>query len=95
MLEKKVTIKNSQGLHARPATQFVKVAAKFQSQIFLSRDGREADGKSLMNVIALAAPKGCELILKIDGVDEQKAMTSLVKLINNKFNIIETNDEKK
>ena len=86
MIIKKVKVLNSKGLHARPAAEFVKVAAKFKSDVYISRNEREINGKSIMGVMTLAAEMGCELILKIDGQDENKAMSALVKLVNNKFN---------
>ena len=73
------------GLHARPAAQFVKIASKYKSDIYLAKNGREINGKSIMGVMMLAAEKGSVLELNIDGKDEQKAMDELVKLINNKF----------
>ncbi|HDP97641.1 MAG TPA: HPr family phosphocarrier protein [bacterium] len=86
MIRKKVIIKNTEGLHARPATQFVKIASKYQSDVFLSKNGREVNGKSIMGVMMLAAAKDTELILIVNGDDEQEAVYELIELINNKFN---------
>ena len=85
MIEKKVKVLNSMGLHARPAAQFVKIAAKYKSDVYISRNDREVNGKSIMGVMTLAAEKGSELTLKIDGRDELQAMKALVNLISNKF----------
>ena len=85
MITKKVVVKNKDGLHARPATLFVKVASKYQSEVTLSKNGREVNGKSIMGVMMLAAAKGSELILKVDGPDEEKALQSLVELFEKKF----------
>ena len=95
MTTKKIRIKNSEGLHARPASEFVKIATKYKSEIFLSKDGREINGKSIMGVMMLAAEKGSELVIKINGIDEVEAMDALVKLINNNFYEEEIKDEKK
>ena len=86
MITKKVKVLNSNGLHARPAAEFVKVAAKYKSDVYISRNDREVNGKSIMGVMTLAAEMGCELTLKIDGLDEELAMTALVNLVKNKFN---------
>ena len=85
MITKKVKIQNTEGLHARPATQFVKIASKYKSDVFVSKNGREVNGKSIMGVMMLAAAKDSELILKVDGIDEQEAMDALIELINKKF----------
>jgi len=85
MISKKVKIQNTEGLHARPATQFVKIASKYKSDVFVSKNGREVNGKSIMGVMMLAAAKDSELILRVDGIDEQEAMTALIELINKKF----------
>ncbi len=85
MITQKVVVKNKDGLHARPATLFVKVASKYQSEVTLSKNGREVNGKSIMGVMMLAAAKGSELILKVDGPDEEQALQSLVELFEKKF----------
>lgn len=85
MITKKVIIQNSDGLHARPATQLVKIASKFKSEVFLMKNGKEVNGKSIMGVMMLAAAKDSELFLKIDGEDEQQAMDALVDLFMKKF----------
>jgi len=74
------------GLHARPAAQFVKIASKFKSDVYLSKNDREVNGKSIMGVMMLAAEMGSELTIKINGRDQEQAMKALVNLINNKFN---------
>jgi phosphocarrier protein HPr len=82
---KKVTILNSMGLHARPAAQFVKVASKFKSDVYLSKNNREVNGKSIMGVMMLAAEVGSELTITVDGRDQDRAIEALVELVNNKF----------
>lgn len=73
------------GLHARPAAQLVKIASKFTSDVYLSKNDREVNGKSIMGVMMLAAEMGSELTIKVDGQDQEQAMQSLVDLVNNKF----------
>jgi phosphocarrier protein len=85
VIVRKVKIQNKMGLHARPAAQFVKVASKYKSDVYLSKNNREINGKSIMGVMMLAAEMGSELIIKADGVDEQMVIDELVSLINRKF----------
>lgn len=73
------------GLHARPAAQFVKVASKFKSDVYLSKNNREVNGKSIMGVMMLAAEVGSELTITVDGRDQDRAIEALVELVNNKF----------
>ena len=79
-------ILNSLGLHARPSAQFVQIASQFKSDVYLSKNDREVNGKSIMGVMTLAAEMGSLLTIKIDGHDEKNAMEALVNLINSKFN---------
>lgn len=74
------------GLHARPAAQFVKIASKFKSDVYLSKNNREVNGKSIMGVMMLAAEMGSELTITVDGHDQDRAIEALVGLVNNKFN---------
>ena len=85
MKEIKVTIQNKLGLHARPAAQLVKTAAKFKSDIFISRDSQMVNGKSIMGVMMLAAEKGAELTISANGPDEQAALEALKELFERKF----------
>ncbi len=85
MIQKLVTIKNTSGLHARPAAHLVKVAGKFNSDIKILKDGLEVNGKSIMGVMMLAAEQGSELEFVVDGPDEQEAMDALVELVEKKF----------
>jgi phosphocarrier protein HPr len=85
MLERNVTIANKNGLHARPAAEIVKTAAKFKADITLVRDELEVNGKSIMGVMMLAAEYGSSLVLRADGPDAEEAVSALVKLIESKF----------
>ena len=85
MISQTVKVQNLMGVHARPAAQFVKIASKYKSDVYISKNGREINGKSIMGVMMLAAEIGSELLLKIHGEDQEQAMAALVELINNKF----------
>lgn len=85
MLEKKVTIINKLGLHARAAAKLIGVTSRFESDIRLNKEGREVDGKSIMAVMMLAASKGTDLIITTAGNDQYEAMDAIEALINNRF----------
>lgn len=85
MIEHSITIINKLGLHARAAAKLVSTTSAFSSKIKVAYDGKEVDGKSIMSVMMLAASKGCELNLKIEGDDESAALNAIVELINNRF----------
>ncbi|MCB9502807.1 MAG: HPr family phosphocarrier protein [Deferribacteres bacterium] len=85
MKEVKLQIQNKLGLHARPAALFVKTAAKFKSDVFISRDSQMVNGKSIMGVMMLAAEMGAELVITANGEDEDAALDSLADLFNRKF----------
>ncbi|WP_131781130.1 HPr family phosphocarrier protein [Legionella gresilensis] len=85
MIETNVRIINKLGLHARASAKFVSTAAKFQSQIEVTKQSQKVDGKSIMGVMMLAATQGSELIIKINGPDEKDMEKALVDLINNRF----------
>ena len=78
-------IKNELGLHARAAAQFVKIASRFSAEILVEKDSRDVNGKSIMGILMLAAPKGSRITLKISGADAQQALAALEELIENKF----------
>lgn len=85
MPETTVTIVNRLGLHARAAGKLVNLAKTFSSEITLTRDAEEVDGKSIMAVMLLAAPIGTELLLKVNGEDAQAAFDAVSELIRNRF----------
>jgi len=80
------TIRNRLGLHARAAAMFVKSAAKFNSNVLVEKDGMQVNGKSIMGLLMLACPLGSEIILKIEGEDEEKAFRELGGLVDDGFN---------
>lgn len=81
MIEKNLTIVNETGLHARPASQFVSLLNKFKSNIQIIKGTRTANAKSIINILSLALTKGTEIIVKVDGADEQEAMNSIENFI--------------
>lgn len=85
MLKTQITIINKLGLHARAAAKFVSTASAFSSTIKAGKDDNMIDGKSIMAIMMLAASQDTELLLEIDGQDEQQALTALSDLINNYF----------
>ena len=85
MIETQVTIINKLGLHARAAAKFVSCTSAFSSKIQAGKKGNMVDAKSIMSVMMLAAGKGTVLDLKIDGADEEKALSALTALIENRF----------
>jgi phosphocarrier protein len=85
MIERQVEIVNRLGLHARAAAKLVHVAARFTCRITLRRDGEEVDGKSILGLLLLAAPKGASVIVRCDGSDEEEAMQAIAGLIANRF----------
>jgi phosphocarrier protein HPr len=85
MIKQNITIINKLGLHARAASKLVNCASQFESEVFVGRNGNRVNAKSIMGVMMLAASKGVELELEIDGNDEQLCQQAMVDLINNRF----------
>lgn len=77
MLENTVVLANKHGLHARPASEFVKLASRFAADVKLTKDGITVDGKSIMGVMMLAAERGSSILLRVDGQDEREAADAL------------------
>lgn len=80
-----IKIINQLGLHARASAKFVSLAARYQSHIDVIKESQTVNGKSIMGVMLIAAKKGTELTLKIDGPDEKEMTEALVALINDYF----------
>jgi len=85
MIEKHLIITNKYGLHARPAAKFVETASRYDSDVRISKDGIEVNGKSIMGVLMLAAEKGSEIILRADGIDADDVIRELTNLLEGKF----------
>jgi len=86
-IRKKLTVKNKQGLHARPAALFVQIANKFDSRITVIRDEEEVNGKSIMGILMLGAEKDSCIIIEAEGSDAQAAIVELEKLITSEESI--------
>ena len=80
-----VTVLNALGLHARAAARFVQTAARFGARIHVTRAGRTVDGKSLMGVLLLAAPRGAVLTIDAEGADAAAAIEALAALVGSGF----------
>jgi phosphocarrier protein HPr len=78
-------IKNKFGLHARPSASFVQTASRFQSDIKVEKDGQVADGKSILDLMMLAAAQGTQIKIRVDGEDAQEALKALEELIERQF----------
>jgi len=85
MAERSVQISNRNGLHARPAAEIVKTAAKFKSDITIRRDDLEVNGKSIMGVMMLAAEFGVTLTLRAEGPDADEAVETVARVIGGRF----------
>lgn len=80
-----VTVRNPQGLHARPADMFVRLALQFASSIEIVKDGEPFDGKSILSLMTLAAEQGTELVLRARGPDAEAASSALAELFGRGF----------
>ena len=85
MLTKEITVNNQVGLHARPATFFIQKANEFRSGIWIERDDRRVNAKSLLGVLSLGVTKGSSIRIVADGSDEQLAIDALCDLVNCDF----------
>ena len=85
MAEIELLIRNQLGLHARACALFVKTASRFRSEVLVSRDGLQVNGKSIMGVMMLAAESGAMIMVKAEGPDEQEALTAIKELVDGKF----------
>jgi phosphocarrier protein len=85
MLQREVEIVNKLGLHARASARLTQVAGAFAADVWLSRNGRRVNAKSIMGVMMLAAAKGSTIVIETDGSDETQAMEALEQLIADRF----------
>jgi phosphocarrier protein len=85
MIETDIVIINNAGLHTRPAATIVKLAARYNSEFYIIKDGVRINGKSIIGVMTLAAEKGSKLTLIFDGVDEKDAMEEIVRYFERGF----------
>jgi phosphocarrier protein len=85
MIRRQATISNKLGLHARASAKLTKLAAQFQCDVHMSRNGRRVNAKSIMGVMMLAAGAGTQIEIETDGADEEAAQQAIVALIDDKF----------
>jgi len=85
MQQRDVEIVNKLGLHARPSARLTQLASRYKSNVFMSRNGRRVNAKSIMGVMMLAAAKGSSITLETEGEDEVEAMEALSGLISSGF----------
>ena len=85
MQRRDVEIVNKLGLHARPSARLTQLASGFKSHVFMSRNGRRVNAKSIMGVMMLAAARGSTVKIEIEGEDEERAMAAITALINDRF----------
>lgn len=85
MIQQELEIINKLGLHARASAKLTQLAAKYRSEVWMTRNGRRVNAKSIMGVMMLAAGKGAKVILETDGADEKECFDALAELIQNKF----------
>lgn len=84
-MKQEIEIINKLGLHARASTKLTQTASQFSSEIFIERNGRKVNAKSIMGVMMLAASKGSIVSIEANGADDAIAMDALLALINNRF----------
>lgn len=85
MLQQEVEIINKLGLHARASAKLTQVAGQFKSDVWVSRNGRRVNAKSIMGVMMLAAAKGSKIVIETEGPDEERALQALQALIADRF----------
>jgi phosphocarrier protein len=85
MIRTTLVISNKLGLHARASAKLTKLASSFQCEVFMTRNSRRVNAKSIMGIMMLAAGLGAEVELETEGVDEQQATDAIAALVNDKF----------
>lgn len=85
MIQQEIEIVNKLGLHARASAKLTQLAGKFRSEVWMTRNAKRVNAKSIMGVMMLAAGKGTKITLETDGADEKECFEALTELIQNKF----------
>ena len=85
MISRNITIQNNVGLHARPATFFIQKANSYKSSIWVEKDDRRVNAKSLLGVLSLGVTRGMQITLSADGQDEVEALNGLEELVSTGF----------
>jgi phosphocarrier protein len=85
MIQRTVTVINKLGLHARPSAMLVTATARFKSDVYITKEGLKVNGKSIMGVMMLAAEQGSQLLVEVNGSDEEAAMAAIVQVVESGF----------
>jgi phosphocarrier protein len=85
VLQQELEIVNKLGLHARASVKLTQTASRFSSEVWLSRNGKRVNAKSIMGVMMLAAARGSTVLLEVEGPDESHALEALVQLVTSRF----------
>ena len=85
MVKREIKVSNKLGLHARASAKLTQLASRYKSQVFLSRNGRRVNAKSIMGVMMLAAGQGSSVRIEAEGADAEQAIAALTQLIADKF----------
>lgn len=85
IVQEELYIKNKAGLHARAATRLVQIASRFQSEVFIEKEGQEINGKSIMGVLLLVASQGSHITIRCEGPDAEDCLQALRHLVQNGF----------
>ena len=85
MVEFEALVDNKIGLHLRAAGEFVKTAARYESEVTVIKNGKKANGKSILGLASLAIGRGTRIVIQIEGDDEEEAKAAILELINNHF----------
>ncbi|NLD88364.1 MAG: HPr family phosphocarrier protein [Clostridiales bacterium] len=86
MFSKEVTVNNQKGLYARPATSFIQKANEFKSTVWVEKEERRVNAKSLLGILSLGITGGSKMTIIAEGSDEQEAVMALVELVSSNFN---------
>lgn len=85
MLQQEIILENKLGFHARPASLFAQTASKFKSEVFIEKDGKKINGKSILGLMTIGIPSGAKINILVEGEDEKEALQELLKLFADKF----------
>jgi phosphocarrier protein HPr len=85
MISQTVTVTNQTGIHARPAALFLSTASKFKANLTVTKNGKNANAKSLLSLLSLGITKDSEITISAEGEDEKEAVAKLVELVESKF----------
>lgn len=85
MVSQTITVQNKSGLHARPASDFVRTASRYKSSVFVDYKGNQINAKSIIGILAAGIIPGSEIVIEVNGPDENEALSELIALVNSNF----------